>query len=143
MENRPSFDEIVRVMQGEVTEEVLRKEEPLITVCSVEDDDLYQERMGKDEQFEEEEEEEEGALSETKTIISKKKHEEVLKELKERVRHLEERERARQELETLTVVEPPKQGATKALERTPTLTPRENDGTADKELGDLMAMMNR
>ena len=47
-QDRPSFDEIVRVMQGEVTEEVLRKEEQLITVYSVEADVLYQERMGKD-----------------------------------------------------------------------------------------------
>jgi len=42
-------------MQGEVTEEVLRKEEPEITVHSVETDVRYQELMGKDEQFEEEE----------------------------------------------------------------------------------------
>jgi len=109
-EDRPSFDEIVRVMQGEVAEEVRRKEEPEITVYSLEADALYHERLGKDEFFEEEEEEEGGAFSQTKTMISKrkheevvkkhsevvKKHEEVLKELKEKVRHLEERERARE-----------------------------------------------
>ena len=33
-----SFDQIVKTMQGEVAEEVMRKEEPAITVYSVEDD---------------------------------------------------------------------------------------------------------
>jgi len=32
-----SFDQIVKTMQGEVAEEVMRKEEPTITVYSVED----------------------------------------------------------------------------------------------------------
>jgi len=53
-EDRPSFDEVVRVMQGEVTEEVLLKEEPEVVVYSKEDDKVYWERMGKDEHFEEE-----------------------------------------------------------------------------------------
>jgi len=43
-EDRPSIDEIVKTMQEEVTEEVLRKDEPEITVYSVEYDTLYQER---------------------------------------------------------------------------------------------------
>jgi len=37
-EDRPSFDQIVKTMQGEVAEEVMRKEEPAITVYSVEED---------------------------------------------------------------------------------------------------------
>ena len=37
-EDRPSFDQIVKTMQGEVAEEEMRKEEPAITVYSVEDD---------------------------------------------------------------------------------------------------------
>lgn len=41
-------------MQGEVTEEVLLKEEPEVVVYSKEDDKVYWERMGKDEHFEEE-----------------------------------------------------------------------------------------
>jgi len=97
-ENRPSFDEIVWVMQGDVAEEVLRKEEPEITLYSEEADALYHERMGMDKRFEEEEGE--GALGDTTTMISKKKHEEVLKELKEKVK-----EQAR-ELKTLKAVEP-------------------------------------
>jgi len=54
-EDRPSFDEIVKTMQGEVAEEVMRKDEPTITVYCVEDDAIFHERMGKEEQFEEEE----------------------------------------------------------------------------------------
>ena len=77
MEDRPSFDEIVRVMQGEVTEEVLRKEEPEITVYSVEDDALFHERMGKDEQFEEEE-----GMGNTMGMVRKEVHEAVVAELK-------------------------------------------------------------
>ena len=56
-EDRPSFDEIVKTMQGEVAEEVLRKDEPSITVYSVEDDAIYHERMGKEEHFEDDWEE--------------------------------------------------------------------------------------
>ena len=104
-EDRPKFDEIVRVMQGEVAEEVRRKAEPEIVVYNLEDDKLYHERMGVDEYFEEEEE---AALGDTTTMIRKKKHEELLKELKEKVR-----EQAR-ELETLKAVEPTK-AAEKAL----------------------------
>ena len=37
-DDRPSFDQIVKTMQGEVAEEVMRKEEPAITVYSIEDD---------------------------------------------------------------------------------------------------------
>jgi hypothetical protein len=54
-EDRPSFDQIVKLMQGEVSDEVRRKKEPVITIYSVEDDALFHERMGKDEQFEDEE----------------------------------------------------------------------------------------
>ena len=50
-EDRPSFDQIVKTMQGEVAEEVLRKEEPEIVVYSVEVDAVYHERMGKEDHF--------------------------------------------------------------------------------------------
>ena len=43
-------------MQGEVKEEVLRIEDPEITVYSVEDDELYHERMGVVEHFREDDE---------------------------------------------------------------------------------------
>jgi len=77
-EDRPSFDEIVKVMQGEVTDEVRREEEPIITIYKDESDSIYQDRLGKNKLFEEEEE---GASGDTTIMISKKKHEQMLKEL--------------------------------------------------------------
>ena len=74
-EDRPSFDDIVKTMQGEVAEEVLRKEEPEIMVYSVEDDALYHERIGVDEVFEDE------AEDRTAQMASKQQHERVMAEL--------------------------------------------------------------
>jgi len=54
-EDRPSFDNIVRVMQSEVADEVRGREEPVKTVYSVEDEAVYQERVGVDEDFEDDE----------------------------------------------------------------------------------------
>lgn len=51
-EDRPSLDEIEKFMQGEVAEEVRPRDEPTITMYSVEDDALFHERMGKEESFE-------------------------------------------------------------------------------------------
>ena len=70
-----SFDDIVKSMQGEVAEEVLRKEEQEIVVYSVEDDALYQERIGVDEVFEDE------AEDRTAQMASKQQHERVMAEL--------------------------------------------------------------
>jgi len=55
-EMRPSFDEIVKIMQCEVAEEVRRKEEPAIVMYGVEEDDIYANRMdtGVDEHFDDE-----------------------------------------------------------------------------------------
>jgi len=77
-EKRPGFDEIVWVMQGDVADEVMRREEPEITVYSVEEDAVYHERMGKDELFEGEEE---GDV--TMEMMKKADHEKLLEELKE------------------------------------------------------------
>jgi len=129
-EDRPSFDEIVKVLQGEVSYEVRRKEEPVLVMYSLEDDQLYQERMGVTEEFSDEEEGLENTVGKVRRETMKemrKQHEEVLSGLKEKVRRLEERELAR-ELETPKAAEP-----TKAADTV--------DTTADKELGDLMAMM--
>ena len=129
-EDRPSFDEIVKVLLGEVSDDVRRKEEPVLVMYSLEDDQLYQERMGVTEEFSDEEEGLEnmvGMVRREKMTELRKHHEEVLSELKEKVRCLEERELAR-ELETPKAAVP-----TKAAETV--------DTTADKELGDLMAMM--
>ena len=71
-EDRPGFDEIVKTMQGEVTEEVLLKDEPAITIYSVEDDALFHERMGVNENFEEEE------GMDTRQMVSQRVHTETL-----------------------------------------------------------------
>jgi len=53
-EDRPNFDEIVRIMQGEVHDEVRMKEEPEIVVYGEEDDELFHRRIGHAEVFEDE-----------------------------------------------------------------------------------------
>ena len=78
-EDRPGFDEIVKVMQGEVADEVRRKEEPEIVVYGLEDDELYKARMGMGEDFGEDEEE--GGA--TRSVISKAKFDAVMQELLE------------------------------------------------------------
>jgi len=78
-EDRPSFDQIVKLMQGEVSDEVRRKEEPVITIYSVEDDALYQERMGKDEHFREDDED---AQLDTAKFVSRREFDGVLTELR-------------------------------------------------------------
>ena len=78
-EDRPEFDEIVKLMQGEVSDEVRRKEEPVITIYSVEDDALYQERMGKDEHFREDDED---AQLDTAKFVSRREFDGVLTELR-------------------------------------------------------------
>ena len=126
-EDRPSFDEIVKVLLGEVSDDVRRKEEPVLVMYSLEDDQLYQERMGVTEEFSDEEEGLEntvGMARMDKMEEMRKQHEEVLSEPKEKVRRLEERDQAR-ELETQKAAEP-----TKAAETVYT--------TADKELGDFL-----
>ena len=82
-EDRPGFDEIVKTMQGEVTVEALRKQEPAITVYSVEDDALFHERMGKDEDFEED------GMNTTK-MVSQRVHTETLEALEKKERILAE-----------------------------------------------------
>ena len=44
-EERPGFDEIVRVMQGDVADEVRRRDEPEIVVLGEEADEIYHHRM--------------------------------------------------------------------------------------------------
>ena len=80
-------------MQGEVTEEVLQKEEPAITVYSVEDDAIFHERMGVDEDFEEDGMDTTMMVSRrvlTKTLEKKdvviEKMETVIKELQARIK---------------------------------------------------------
>ena len=95
-ENRPSFDEIVRVMQGEVADEVRGREEPVITVYSVEDDAVYQERMDF--------EDDKGMDADITKMVSQRVHMETLETLekKERIHAgtLEKKDAVIKELET-------------------------------------------
>ncbi|GMI18921.1 hypothetical protein TeGR_g7165, partial [Tetraparma gracilis] len=61
--DRPTMSEIVSMLQGEVGDEIKRKDEPKIEVYSKEDDEIYRGRIGKDDEIEESDEEEEGGKS--------------------------------------------------------------------------------
>ena len=137
-EERPGFDEIVKVMQGGIAAEVRRKEEPEIILYKEEVDVLYHERMGKDEVFEEDEEEAGGEDKEG-AIVSKRKYDEamarkdkVLAELKEKVARLEEREQAR-ELEKRGEVKEVKEVEKRGLKSQRT----------EAEMRNLMAMLGK
>ena len=81
-EERPLFDEISRLMQGDIAEEIRRKAEPVITYLSKEDDTLYHERLGVDEQFEDEGEE----GMDTRKMVSQRVHTETLETLEKKER---------------------------------------------------------
>jgi len=78
-EERPSFDEIVRLLQGEVGEEVKKKAEPEIVFLSQIPDEEYQKQaageavMGGDE--------DEDADMDTARFVSRRMHEDVMKEM--------------------------------------------------------------
>jgi len=76
-EERPLFDEIVRLMQGDIAEEIRRKDEPEITYLNKEDDSLYYERLGMDEVFEDDREE----GMDTRKMVSQRVHTETLETL--------------------------------------------------------------
>ncbi|GMI54986.1 hypothetical protein TeGR_g9003 [Tetraparma gracilis] len=57
---RPNFDQIVARLQGEVGDEIKRKEEPKIELYSKEDDLIYRNRIGKADEIEDSDEEESG-----------------------------------------------------------------------------------
>ena len=81
-EERPLFDEISRLMQGDIAEEIRRKAEPVITYLSKEDDTLYHERLGVDEQFEDEGED----GMDTRKMVSQRIHTETLETLEKKER---------------------------------------------------------
>ncbi|GMI38924.1 hypothetical protein TeGR_g3516, partial [Tetraparma gracilis] len=77
--HRPTFDEIVTRLQNEIGDEIKRKEEPKITLMSVEPDSVYQERIGKDDEIEDSDEEEEGGKGTRRgDVVSKAQHEKVV-----------------------------------------------------------------
>ena len=81
-EERPLFDEIVRLMQGDIAEEIRRKDEPEITYLSKEDDSLFFERLGVDEVFEDDGEE----GMDTRKMVSQRVHTETLETLEKKER---------------------------------------------------------
>ena len=48
---RPNFDQIVARLQGDIGDEIKRKEEPKIELYSQEDDMVYRERIGKEDEL--------------------------------------------------------------------------------------------
>ncbi|GMI24703.1 hypothetical protein TeGR_g3317, partial [Tetraparma gracilis] len=57
---RPNFDQIVARLQGDIGDEIKRKEEPKIELYSKEDDLIYRGRIGKEDEIEDSDEEESG-----------------------------------------------------------------------------------
>jgi serine/threonine protein kinase/DNA-binding beta-propeller fold protein YncE len=99
-DDRPNFDGIVRRLQGEISDEVKRKEEPVVIVMSKEDDNLYIEQMkleaeGGEGVFEDDDEEEEDVDMVTNRM--KTLRESVRNEMKV---ELEARDRMLEELTT-------------------------------------------
>ncbi|GMI34345.1 hypothetical protein TeGR_g3155, partial [Tetraparma gracilis] len=60
---RPNFDQIVARLQGDIGDEIKRKEEPQIELYSKEDDEIYRGRIGKEDEIEDSDEEEKGGKS--------------------------------------------------------------------------------
>jgi hypothetical protein len=85
---RPDFDQIVKRLQGEIGDEIKRKEEPVVVVYSVEPDAVYQDRIGKDDEIEDSDEEEEGTKRATV-----RDHEAKLKSALEEMKEKMEREK--------------------------------------------------
>jgi hypothetical protein len=76
---RPSFDEIVKRLQGDIGDEIKRKEEPKIELYSKEDDLVYRNRMGKEDELSDSDGEEEGAKStRSEDVVSKGKYDKAL-----------------------------------------------------------------
>ncbi|GMI41246.1 hypothetical protein TeGR_g3202 [Tetraparma gracilis] len=60
---RPNFDQIVARLQGDIGDEIKRKEEPKVVMYSKEDDEVYRGRIGKEDELSDSEGEEEGGKS--------------------------------------------------------------------------------
>ena len=133
MEERPGFDEIVRVMQGEVADEVRRRTEPIVEVYSQENDVVYHSRMGVTEEWGGFEEDDEGKLD-TSLFVSRTVHERLMAELQERIRELGGGKEEREEEEVVEQV-------VRVVQQTPQQTAQEKK--ADEELKNLIAMMGK
>jgi hypothetical protein len=99
---RPNFDQIVSRLQGDIGDEIKRKEEPKIVLYSKEDDLIYRNRIGKEDEIEDSDEEEEGRKGTKRgDVVSKGEYEKalaakdkVLDELKAKVKRVEAKEKA-------------------------------------------------
>jgi hypothetical protein len=79
---RPNFDQIVYRLQHEIGDEIKRKEEPKIELYSKEDDLIYRDRIGKEDEIEDSDEEESG--TKRGEVVSKAEHNKVV-ETKDKV----------------------------------------------------------
>ena len=73
---RPTFDQIVVRLQGDIGDEIKRKEEPKIELYSEEDDAIYRNRIGKEDEIEDSDEEESG--TKRGEVMSKAEHKKVV-----------------------------------------------------------------
>ncbi|GMI37420.1 hypothetical protein TeGR_g5081 [Tetraparma gracilis] len=77
---RPNFDQIVTRLQHEIGDEIKRKEEPQITLYSKEDDLIYRNRIGKEDEISDSDGEDElGKSTRRGDAVSKRDHEAKLK----------------------------------------------------------------
>ncbi|GMI53769.1 hypothetical protein TeGR_g8563 [Tetraparma gracilis] len=89
---RPSFDQIVARLQGDIGDEIKRKEEPKIELYSVEDDLIYRNRIGKEDEIEDSDEEEGGDKSTRRgDVVSKSKHDKAMAAKDKAMQELKER----------------------------------------------------
>jgi hypothetical protein len=90
---RPNFDQIVARLQGDIGDEIKRKEEPKIEVYSKEDDEVYRGRFGMDEAFSDSAGELETAVGGGQAAEAIKAKDKLLEELKAKLKKSEEREK--------------------------------------------------
>jgi hypothetical protein len=139
---RPNFDEIVKRLQGDIGDEIKRKDEPTITLYSVEDDLVYRNRMGKEDEIEDSEGEEEGERGTKRGgLVSKAEYDrfaaeqaEVVSNMMRAMGELREKLRAK-EAEVEELSSPEKRRAKEKGEA--------EKKKVDAELGDMLALMGR
>jgi serine/threonine protein kinase len=153
-EKRPIFDEIVRRLNGEIADEVRRKEEPLITFLSKEPDALYQEQLAMEaagELFATDDDGDEEMAMDTSKFVARLEYERVLAELKARgeqrevlVEKLAENENllsANQKL--LAEKEKEVEALRKSGGEQPVDRHLQDDAAASEEMAAMLAMMGR
>ncbi|GMI55372.1 hypothetical protein TeGR_g14295, partial [Tetraparma gracilis] len=97
---RPNFDEIVKRLQGDIGDEIKRKEEPKIELYSKEDDLVYRNRIGKEDEIEDSDEEESG--TKRGEVVSKAEHARAVAAVAAKDKMLREMvEKAKQEMDVM------------------------------------------